>query len=257
MLASLLMLATSCAADEIKGPRALRVFIIGDSITVGEMDGERAKVPHDSLSTPKYGFIPRVQRELPEIEISGIGFEGKSSLRIMERLDAELIKTPGLKPRISQADLIIFAGGLNDYWEKTSPRAAAKRVRTVVVHLKSINSNAEVYATTAISPKKQALNEWVFQYNKVLLSNSLKNLNIGPRFESLPLTELSSDGLHPGTSGYDRLAKVLAAFICDRVKAISTGSSPKIRKPNKCNTLAATYVTPYLTPKTPPAPSHR
>jgi|GEM_PF-4408175 len=194
------------------------VLVIGDSITLGEMDQNVTKIQHADFNEPlRFGFIPRLKAALPEISISALGFEGKNSLRATELTFQEVLKNPFLAAQIENAELVIFAAGINDFWDVIAPRTGARRVRASVVKLKTIAPRASIFATAISIPEHPLHKRWALEFNRILLSKSLKNLTVGPRFDALLETELSSDKLHPNTAGYDHLAIILQNFICQEV----------------------------------------
>jgi lysophospholipase L1-like esterase len=198
------------------------IVVIGDSITIGEMDGGVSKVIHAPDKPLTLGYVPRAQRQLPELDFLGIGYEGKSSLRILELLTEELKRSPALAARIASAQVVLFTGGFNDFWDNISPRATAYRLRTVAVVLGKLAPKAAVYVATIISPRDVPQSKWVFQTNRVVLSRSLKHLEVGPRFETLPVELLSRDGIHPSSEGYDFMADKLVEFLCQPTQGMKT-----------------------------------
>jgi len=194
------------------------VLVIGDSITLGEMDQNVTKIQHADFNEPlRFGFIPRLKTALPEISISGLGFEGKNSADVTELTYQAVLKNPILATEIENADLVIFAAGINDFWDVILPRTGARRVRASVVKLKTIAPKASIFATAVSIPEHPPHKRWALEFNRILLSKSLKNLTVGPRFDALLETELSPDKLHPNTAGYDHLAIILQNFICQDI----------------------------------------
>ena len=206
-----ILLSTGLASPYILGSlRAqavqTRVVIIGDSIVAGQGDSEEFK-----------GLTGRLNKG-GSLHVETIGLPGATTKGLSMYVQHQLSRNSHLRNKIVEADVIILASGLNDFWSEAGPKRTASNLRRLAKTLRCAtqtpNQSPKKLAIATLAPTTlPAQSNWSQTVNAQINQFPSEELFVGPRLADMPKSLLGEDGIHPSPEGYAWIAERTGSFI--------------------------------------------
>nr|MBP9838857.1 SGNH/GDSL hydrolase family protein [Pseudomonadota bacterium] len=171
----------------------LQIITFGDSITRGKNDNENIRYPNNVVGYPK-----RLNRTyLPNATIVNLG-EGGEDTGTGKKRAAQKFRA------YTESDYTMILEGTNDYYKSGRTSANTKsNLLSIERSASSTGSKTLISSLTEVNRSRaRSQSTWVSAVN-----NAIKN-ETEVNFYSLGRTILSSDGLHPNGTGYQKMAEV-------------------------------------------------
>jgi len=199
------------------------VTVIGDSIVVGEGDGEAQR-----------GFVGRLRARFPSFQINEISQPGITSWEMFDLL-ASRLSAPACDPAkeaLVRSDTIVIAVGTNDIWSGNAPVSTVRQIRDIAELLRGYLRarglfDFSISAATLISANSEH-EKWLRQVNILLRANTIVGLKTDISFEPLRETSLSPDKVHPTSHGYEILADTVSYYFVTHLKPSARAVSCRI-----------------------------
>ncbi len=186
----------------------IKIAITGDSIVRGVGD----------TTIESEGYIERLREEFPSAQIENLGVPGITSAQLLRAFKKLLKKNGPTAIKSENADLFVIQVGPNDYWKKEDPALTVRNIKRVMKYLKeNVGTDVQsspLFVVTTLLPTKRAFQApFIKRVNELLLKQSSKAFPVKIRFDKLPPTILSEDGLHPSPEGYDAMAALMSKYV--------------------------------------------
>lgn len=214
----------------------LKFVMVGDSVVAGI---------GDSRNHNKGGYVLRLQKDLPQAQITSIGLPGYSSARLHVYL-TKYLNRPGsnhVKRVLKDADFVLLDAGRNDYWSREPPSFTARNIvrcqKLIEARIGTSTGTPPFVALATLLPTRRVYQRlFIAQVNDAfeLLSPNLYHVDV--RFNRLNPSLISFDGIHPSSKGYSYMEKMLARYIRGDLQK----KMAKIRKPDSTPTPSVTPV---------------
>jgi lysophospholipase L1-like esterase len=188
-----------------------KVVITGDSVVAGIGDTE---------NKDRGGYPKRLSALLPNSSVLNVGVSGLTTGQVLRNY-----RTGDFLSRSKNADILIIDAGRNDCRDNLPTSVSVKNIKRLVKLVRkkiglTLHSPPFVVVATQI-PNRDDRRSCVEALNRELLRQRSKRFPVYLRFDRMSASVLSSDGLHPDSAGYSRMAKKAAKFIQKRVQALS------------------------------------
>lgn len=196
----------------------LKIVVTGDSVVAGVGDSENGN---------RGGYVKRLNQRMSSAKVVNLGTSGITSGQLLRRF------TDGFYRRaVRRSDLIVIDVGRNDCRDRLPALAAFRNIKRLVSYLEDNvgqpSSSPFILVSTQI-PVLTWRRSCVEQINRILIRrNKRKNFPAYLRFDKLPASVLSSDGLHPDSAGYRRIGNFLFRFINDELQDLMLAARPEI-----------------------------
>lgn len=193
-----------------------KIVVAGDSVVAGL---------GDSHNNNKGGYPKRLGNLLSNSTVVNVGVSGHTTRQMLNHL-----RQQSLRSKIRNADVFILDGGRNDCRDGSSASSSIKNLkRTVRFIRKNIGADVDspplvIVATQA--PNRNERRHCIENLNRELLKRRSRSLPVRLRFDRLPASILSGDGLHPDSSGYSRMARKALKFINGKAQKLSLRDRP-------------------------------
>jgi lysophospholipase L1-like esterase len=190
-----------------------KISITGDSVVQGFGDTEKGN---------RGGYVTRFNEIYPDAKLQNFGVYAITTNQLLRKhMRGEYLR------EIANSDLVLIDSGRNDCREGESSLRTVRDLKRLVRWVKNNNAaqHTEDKGSSAGLPEKQPFIIIAAQIphrdyrraclealNEELLRNRSSALPVLLRFDKLPSSILSSDGLHPSSSGYARMANRLSNF---------------------------------------------
>lgn len=202
-----------------------KIVVIGDSVVRGIKDIRNKN---------NGGYVKRLQKKFPTSTFANFGFAGYSTERIYSTIKEILGKSgdPTLQAALGNSDLIIIDEGRNDYFEGFTPGMSVRNMKRLVSLLNQRlsrdrkSSGPLIEIATLIPTNRGYQRTFIETINEMLIKLQSEAIPVGFYFNSLPNTILSSDGLHPDSTGYSVIARFAANVIATDIQTISLSKRP-------------------------------
>ena len=162
------------------------ITLFGDSITKGTKDSSGL------------GYPGRLRRLIPLASTGNFGNPG-------ERTGAGRSRALGVFTGARATDYGVILEGVNDYFENISSSTTRNNLFSMLTNAR--NSGGVISLATLVDNRRDYQRPWVFSVNNQIRSQTSVD------FFSLGQGILSSDGLHPGNSGYQRMAEYVLPLL--------------------------------------------
>lgn len=196
--------------------KKVNVLIIGDSLVYGLGDDEKG------------GWANRLRLSLEKrndyyYDVYNLGIPDDSSLDILTRFDREI------ENRYYQGELmVIYQFGANDSSQtKTDYKTFSARVKTIIQMTKKYtNKIAFINIPKAIEidvegrlgiiaeVRNDKINEYNLYLKEACLDEKVEYININ---KIIHLEDLSEDGVHPNSKGYEKISNIVYEYIDDEI----------------------------------------
>jgi len=205
--------ATALACPTINGlvdfncDQKLRLAITGDSFVRGVGD----------TSIEGGGYVQRLQDHYPDAQVLGIGVPGITTSRLLESFKKAFSKNGATKKNSLDTDLYIIDVGRNDFWAEKNPAITVRNIRRLVKYIrdqvkKSSGVEPLVGVATLAPTKRGYERSFISAVNMQLIAARSSAIPVYVRMDTLDISLISLDGLHPSADGYDALAKILENY---------------------------------------------
>lgn len=182
----------------------LTITGIGDSVVFGRGDTRNGN---------QGGYMARLPAFFPEARLANRGVPGITTRELFRRLSQTL--TAANDPaavRIKSADYLILDVGRNDYFLDHTPKSTATRIRRTVKLLQSKSSALVIVA--ALTPSRRGFQQpFIDEVNRQLLRQKSVTLPVRLRFDTISRKLIAKDGIHPSSTGYDSLVRIIASYM--------------------------------------------
>lgn len=195
--------------------KKVNVLVIGDSLVYGLGDNEKG------------GWVNRIRLKLENIndiyyDVYNLGIPDDSSLDILKRFEKEICD------RYYQGRLIVvYQFGANDSSQtKTEYDTFIQRLVAIfqktklytndIVFInipKAIDINAEGRLGVIAEVRNDKINMYNMFAKQVCLEENIEYININ---KIIHLEDLSEDGIHPNSKGYEKICNI----VCDYIKEV-------------------------------------
>lgn len=191
------------------------VAVVGDSIVRGV---------GDIANNNNGGYVKRLEKKFPRTHFANLGYRGYTSGRLYAEVAQILSKAEKKKytlPReaLQAADAIIVDIGRNDFFSGLPSANTVTMIERLVDLLQSKLTNDEgvgplIRVATLLPTKRAYQRGFIHEVNMLLLAESaLGVVPVALRYDLLPESIISIDGIHPSTKGYRRIAAIAAAYV--------------------------------------------
>ncbi len=220
-LAALSTTASALACPRINGlidlncDGKVKIAATGDSIVRGV---------GDNIGTPdSSGWVFRLKEFFPDAKIRNIGVSGTTSQRLRRLFIKNVLPGKEAYNELDGADYILIEVGTNEYWDKLPISHTVVGIKRLIKTLKSFYSSTfflpepiVVVATPPVS-RRSFQNPFLENLAEELLA--LKNkLNVLIKFHELGEGIIGKDALHPGPSGYAKMAKLVSKVVTGKLQ---------------------------------------
>lgn len=188
-----------------------KIALVGDSFTQGVGDVQR----------PNGGYFVRLTEAIPEATVVRYAVPGVTTARLLSLLKRRVpdMASGPAENNLIDSDVLIIDVGRNDFYSENSPPTTVKNIKRIVSYLSSAlaargNRIPPVIAVASLLPTKRTFQRFFITYVNDLMSEQRSNsLPVFLRFDKLSKTYVSSDGLHPNSAGYTKMAQVIRNYL--------------------------------------------
>lgn len=181
-----------------------KVVVIGDSIVKGIGDLKFGN---------KGGYVLRLQKKFKKSVFVNYGKPGYSTTRLFSELKSKLNKRNknSTKLALQEADIVLIDAGRNDFFEENDPGLTVKTLERIVGVLKDYYQSKDqvvplIKVATLLPTTRAYQRSFIDDVNKLLLEYSSDNLPVRFYYNLLDKSVISSDGIHPYSKGYSKIA---------------------------------------------------
>ena len=189
--------------------QTVRVVVAGDSVVYGLGDTENGN---------RGGYVKRLDNLLPQaVQVVGLGTSGIRSDELLRDF-----QSGAYRKRTRRTDILFIDVGRNDCRDNLPPLRTFRNIKRLVRWArKNIGTATQgppfIVVTTQI-PDRERRRQCLEEINRILIQRTSRKMPAYLRFDKLPDTILGSDGLHPTSAGYQRMAKKMRRFINRRLQ---------------------------------------
>jgi lysophospholipase L1-like esterase len=187
-----------------------KVVVVGDSIVYG-----RGDLDNDNRG----GWVKRLGPALGVPAARNLGVPGITSSRLYSRL-ARKLRNPNdpLRLQSLDADIFIIAVGTNDFFDHGDPSLTAREIKRIVsLARKRLGSNGHVtpfVLVAKLTPTTRGFQRsFIENVNRLLARYRSDALPSHLRFDLMSEQNVSFDGIHPISSGYEELSQIAAQYL--------------------------------------------
>jgi lysophospholipase L1-like esterase len=205
-----------------------QVSVIGDSIVFGT---------GDERNEGRGGYVLRLQNAFPDSTVSGFGYPGITTNRLLAYYKNLFKNEPRGKEitQLGRSDIIIIDIGRNDYFNRNSSTLTANTIKRLTLYLSTELEkrfgSAPLFVSTILPLTRREIDlGFIKQVNMVLLRIRGKSFPAFLKFDTLSPALLGTDGLHPTSAGYDVLAGIAARYITGPAQSRSKSSRKDVDK---------------------------
>jgi lysophospholipase L1-like esterase len=196
----------------------LKFVFTGDSIVEGRVLSE------NSLSG---GYVKYLSTEFPNIRFVNLGFWAITASELLGRFQSGTFDK-----RLRASDVVVIDVGRNECRDKVPPIAAFRTIKRLVGYIsnfqKDIGKSPYVLVAFQI-PNRMERRTCLEELNRILLvRKNNKDFPAHLRFDTLSETILSSDKIHPNTSGYLTMGQFAKSFIKNELQDLLIEDKPEI-----------------------------
>lgn len=189
----------------------IKIAVTGDSFVKGV---------GDSVNGNKGGYVLRLAERLSKATVTNLGVIGATSGSLYSSFRTLLRKTiQGKTKRLTRdADIIIIDVGRNDYWSEVPAGLTVRNIVRLVKHLRrKVQEDTGVIPFVVIAylahTARLYQEPFIEEVNHAFTLVNQIRYPVKIHFDYLDTDQLSSDGLHPSSEGYDRLASILNYYV--------------------------------------------
>ena len=203
----------------------IRVMPLGDSITEGDTVG--------SNGTVGGGYVPGGYRLPAAVALENAGFNityvGSMNTNSATGLPSPYHEGhPGYQVSQIQngidsnnwlgnnpADIILLLAGTNDLYNGTGISGSLSAYSSLLADIKNRLPNAKIIVST-LTPRGDATGSMIASYNsqlETLVQSEGANVSYVDNGSAVPLSDISSDNIHPNQAGYNVMGPVWAAGV--------------------------------------------
>ncbi len=187
------------------------ISVIGDSIVFGT---------GDERNGGQGGYVLRLQNAFPDSTVSGFGYPGITTNRLLGYYKNLFRREPRGKEitQLGRSDIIIIDIGRNDYFNRNSSTLTANTIKRLTLYLSTELEKrfgtAPLFVSTILPLTRREIDlGFIKQVNMVLLRIRGRSFPAFLKFDTLSPALLGTDGLHPTSDGYDVLAGIATSYI--------------------------------------------
>ncbi len=206
----------------------IKFSVIGDSIGRGSRGNLRAAG----------SFVKRIGKSFRFAIIKNLSIPGLDTPHAIRDLQREFPSNDyGVrKSMLDKSDFVLIEVGLNDYFSSTNPNFTIRNLKTIVSLIRSYvhahGGATPVVAISLITPVapvnefRRAEAAYVQQLNEAIIDARSDDLPAYVRFNTIPVSEIFRDGIHPDTNGHARMTKILTAYIRTALAPVTPTPTP-------------------------------
>ena len=199
----------------------VRITITGDSFVRGIGDNSRKGG----------GYVRRLNDDYPNAQVLGIGVPGITTARLLESLKKNFLRNSSAKKRSVDTDLYIIDVGRNDFWVDQSPALTVRNIRRIVSFIRSevkkVSGVAPLVGVATLAPTTRGYERaFIEEVNAQLIAGRSNAIPVYLRMDTLDLSLISYDGLHPSALGYDALAAIARDYVTHIAKSQQLSKRP-------------------------------
>ncbi|MBX7145553.1 MAG: SGNH/GDSL hydrolase family protein [Oligoflexia bacterium] len=205
----------------------LIIGVTGDSFVAGV---------RDKAGDPVYGagYVNRLRKKYPDAIVATYGVPGVVSGPMLAKLKKRVPKMGSYPQNLNfrLADYIVVDLGRNDYWEGAAPGETVKNIARIVKYLreelgKGGHVTPEIWVSTLAPTKRGFQRSFINSVNLTLLKYKGNTIPVYVRPDKyMKESQISSDGIHPKTEGYTKMAEIIEKFLEGKAQEIMS----KVRK---------------------------
>lgn len=196
--------------------QVLKIGFVGDSFVAGVGDG----------SDLGGGYVGRIAREFPDIEVVSFPKPGIVSGILLSRLIRAVPRMNSNHPEsdMHDTDIIIIDVGRNDFWKDNYPPRTVGNIKRIVslfaTQLSKGGKTPPVIAVNTLATTNRVFQAgFIENVNFQLLEQRSNLLPVFIRMDKLRSSLISHDGLHPNSSGYDKMAQIIKDYLTGKGKS--------------------------------------
>lgn len=199
----------------------LKIVDTGDSIVYGVGDERFAG---------KGGYVRRLKPYYRRTRFINLGIPGittKNLLRYFKKnLDGRSAARSSVTSKVTGADYVIIDIGRNDFWGRQPAARTVANIQRLVRYLrrrlKQLNGVEPVVAIASLIPTARAFQlPFIQEVNAGLLASDSFSYPVAIRFDTLPDSILSEDGLHPDSPGYTAMTGIIAPALGEAIQELA------------------------------------
>ncbi len=172
-------------------------------------------------STPDGGYFARIAEQYPEATVVRFGISGVTTGRLYSLLKRRIpqMAVGEAENNIIDSDVLIVDVGRNDYYADNNPPNSVKNVKRIVKLLNDMLAArgtrvAPVIAVTSLTPTKRLNQRFFIRYmNDLMAEQKSATLPFYVKLDKISKSFISSDGLHPSSAGYTKIAQIMKKYI--------------------------------------------
>ncbi|WKZ57247.1 MAG: GDSL-type esterase/lipase family protein [Bdellovibrionota bacterium] len=186
--------------------RSMHIAVIGDSIVSGAGDTKYGN---------RGGYVRRLRDRFPNTRITNSGYYGIRTDELLRRITRGFSRNNGLARSLRNADHILIDVGRNDYQTHRDPTLTARNIKRMNKIIK-LRTDALVTIATLIPTTRSEQLPFVVAVNSRLLRQRSHRFAVDLRFDQLSASLIDSGGIHPTSSGFDRMSEIAFDYLTDR-----------------------------------------
>lgn len=188
-----------------------KIAITGDSVVYGTGDKELGN---------RGGYPTRIRKSLPKgTKTVNLGIYSIRTLQLLGRFQSGIYDKA-----LKNADLLIIDLGRNDCLDGVPPKKTVRNLKRIVKYARnreSLNDQKPPFVLVGTQIPCPQRRTCVGRINESVIAAGKKGgLPIILRFDKYPDSVISSDRIHPNSSGYQVIAKKVSKFIKGRLQKI-------------------------------------
>jgi len=189
----------------------LKIAITGDSVVYGTGDSELGN---------RGGYPTRIRGLLPKgIKTVNLGFYSIRTVQLLGRFQSGIYDKA-----LKNADLVIIDLGRNDCLDGVPPNKTVRNLKRIVKYARtreSLNDQKPPFVLVGTQIPCPSRRVCVGRINEAVIASGKKGgLPVFFRFDRYPESVISSDRIHPNSSGYQVIARKVSKFIKGRLQNI-------------------------------------
>lgn len=202
-----------------------KVSIIGDSVVRGVGD-----LAHDNIG----GYPFRLNRRTPESLVMSFGVPGITTKEFRRKLARDLRDTESLLYQtLIDSDLVIIDIGRNDFWIPYTPVRTVTNIRRIVSLLRRrFDEMGEVQpmivVATLLPTSRGFQRDFIEGVTDLMLQSASEKLPVEIYMHTLNPAILSTDGIHPESKGYNKIARFVRRWLINTSIGLALSFRPDI-----------------------------
>lgn len=199
----------------------LIIGVTGDSFVAGVKDKA-------GDATYGAGYVNRLRKKYPNATVATYGVPGVVSGPLLAKLKKRVPKMNSYPANLNfrDADYILVDAGRNDYWENAEPGETVKNIARIVKYLreelgKGTHVAPQIWVSTLAPTKRSFQRSFINTVNYTMLKYKGKTIPVYVRPDKyMKESQISSDGIHPKTEGYSKMAEIIETFLAGKAQAL-------------------------------------